>query len=121
MTEYAKLYDSKVLMLESIEKEAPSSAATDTAETAAVSYPRVSKINIANLLNLVKGAAQKYIPGQAVNPLPTAEQYAEQLRSQSQQTTQKPAAIVCENEKSVRAAGRRYPYKRCCNHSLTAV
>ena len=49
-------------MLESIEKEASGSATTDTAETAAVSYPKASKISVANLLNLVKGKAQKYIP-----------------------------------------------------------
>ena len=44
------------------EKEAPGSATTDTAETAAVSYPKASKISVANLLDHVKDKAQKYIP-----------------------------------------------------------
>lgn len=85
---YASVYDGKVLVLESIEKEGPSSSATtDAANGAAVSYPSgpssegpsssassratsapdrhpsgPSEISVKDLLALVKGDAIKYIP-----------------------------------------------------------
>ena len=87
---YASLYDGRVLVLESIEKEeASSSATTDAAQSAAVNYPSASsleeasssapstvstgdtadkypsapsKISVKDLLDLVKGDAAKYVP-----------------------------------------------------------
>ena len=61
---FAGVYDGKVLVLEEIEKEGPSSSAiTDTAQGAAVNYPSgPSKISVKDLLALVKGDAARYVP-----------------------------------------------------------
>ncbi len=61
---YASVYDGKVLVLENIEKESPSSsAATDAAEKAAVYHPSgLSAISVKDLLSLVKGDAARYVP-----------------------------------------------------------
>ena len=61
---FASVYDGKVLVLEGIEKEGPSSSAiTDAAQNAAVNYPSSpSAISVKDLLSLVKGDAEKYIP-----------------------------------------------------------
>jgi|GEM_PF-1035110 len=61
---YASVYDGKVLVLEGIEKEGPSSSAiTGAAPGAAVNYPSgPSEISVKDLLALVKGDAIKYIP-----------------------------------------------------------
>ena len=63
--QYASLYDSKVLVLEKIEKEEASSSALAPAKTgnAGDRHPSASSfISIEELLNLVKGEAGKYIP-----------------------------------------------------------
>ena len=52
---YAAVYDGKVLILEGIEKETSSSAASPPANAGLENHPSVSKINVADLLNLVKG------------------------------------------------------------------
>ena len=61
---YASVYDGKVLVLEGIEKESPSSsAATDATAKAAVYHPSgLSEISVKDLLALVKGDALKYVP-----------------------------------------------------------
>ena len=61
---FAGVYDGKVLVLEEIEKEGPSSSAiTDTAQGAAVNYPSgPSEISVKDLLALVKGDAARYVP-----------------------------------------------------------
>lgn len=66
-SEYSAVYDNKVLVVESIEKEdASSSALTADELTSAGKYPSASsKISIADLLSLVKGDAAKYLPGKA--------------------------------------------------------
>ena len=60
---YAPIYDGKVLVLEGIEKETSSSAASSTQENPAPdNHPSVSAISVKDLLGLVKGEDQKYIP-----------------------------------------------------------
>ena len=89
---YASVYDGKVLVLESIEKEeASSSATTDAAQSTAVNYPSASSseeasssapstasetdtaekypsasstISVKDLLGFVKGDAERYVPKQ---------------------------------------------------------
>lgn len=96
---FASVYDGKVLVLEGIEKESPSSSAgaaeaitpsaelypsglslagpsgsatTDAAENAAVSYPSgPATISVKDLLSLVKGSGARYVPSQ---PAGTAAQ-----------------------------------------------
>ncbi len=82
---YAQNYDTKVLELADIKREgASSSAPTDAAKLAAVKHPSApSSISVADLLGLVKGNAEKYIPTpsstttatkDAGMPLPTAQE-----------------------------------------------
>ena len=61
---FAGVYDGKVLVLEGIEKEGPSSSATtDTTQGAAVNYPSgPSELSVKDLLALVKGDAARYVP-----------------------------------------------------------
>ena len=59
---YATLYDGKVLVLESVEKETSSSAPSPPVDTGLDKHPSVSEISIKDLLNLVKGEDAKYIP-----------------------------------------------------------
>ncbi len=60
--QYAKAYDGNFLVVEKIEKEEASSSAASTTEVA-INDPSASPtINIADLLDLVKGDAVKYIP-----------------------------------------------------------
>lgn len=62
---YASVYDGKVLVLESIEKEEASSSAPSTAPKtdAAEKYPSASSaISVKDLLGLVKGDAERYAP-----------------------------------------------------------
>ena len=65
--EYAAVYDNKVLLVESIEKEdASSSALTADGKAPAGKYPSASSvISVADLIGLVKGDAAKYLPGKA--------------------------------------------------------
>lgn len=59
---YANVYDGKVLVLEDIEKETSSSAASPSANAELDNHPSASEISVAELLNLVKGEDTKYIP-----------------------------------------------------------
>ena len=60
---YATLYDGKVLVLEGVEKETSSSAASSTqGNPAPDNHPSVSVISVKDLLDLVKGEDIKYIP-----------------------------------------------------------
>ena len=59
---YAPIYDGKVLVLEGIEKETSSSAASPSANAKLDNHPSVSTISVKELLDLVKGEDQKYIP-----------------------------------------------------------
>ena len=60
---YATVYDGKVLVVEEIKNEEASSSMAATAEHATHNQPSASStINIAELLDLVKGDARKYIP-----------------------------------------------------------
>ena len=60
---FASIYDGKVLVLEGIEKETSSSAASSTQEKPAPdNHPSVSIINVKDLLDLVKGKDVQYIP-----------------------------------------------------------
>ena len=60
---YATLYDGKVLVLEGVEKETSSSAASSTqGNPAPDNHPSVSVISVKDLLDLVKGEDTKYIP-----------------------------------------------------------
>ena len=59
---YAIVYDGKVLVLEGIEKETSSSAASSTqGNPAPDNHPSVSTYSVKDLLDLVKGEDQKYI------------------------------------------------------------
>ena len=80
METYASVYDGKVLVLESIEKEEASSSALSTVETSTgEKYPSASSviilaggdgkvkmgtktISVRELLEMIKGGAEKYIP-----------------------------------------------------------
>ncbi len=60
---FASIYDGKVLVLEGIEKETSSSAASSTQEKPAPdNHPSVSIISVKDLLDLVKGKDVQYIP-----------------------------------------------------------
>ena len=58
---YAPIYDGKVLVLESIEKETSSSAPSPSADAELDKHPSVSVISVKELLDLVKGEDAKYI------------------------------------------------------------
>ncbi len=65
---YASVYDGKVLVLEEIEKETSSSAASSTQEDPEPdNHPSVSMISVKDLLDLVKGEDVKYIPQRETN------------------------------------------------------
>ena len=61
---YAYAYDERVLLLDSIEKEAPSGSATaNTEQSPPLSHPSsASAIRVQDLLSLVNGEYQKYVP-----------------------------------------------------------
>ena len=50
---YSSVYDSRVLVVEEIEKETSGSVATKANEIASVNYPSVSTISVADLYALV--------------------------------------------------------------------
>ena len=61
--EYSRAYDSRVLSLESIEKEEPSSSAFTSTPNGAVEYPSSSStIRVHDLLRLVNSRYRKYVP-----------------------------------------------------------
>lgn len=61
--EYSRVYDSRVLSLESIEKEEPSSSAFTSTPNGAVEYPSSSStIRVHDLLRLVNSRYRKYVP-----------------------------------------------------------
>ena len=61
--EYSRAYDSRVLSLESIEKEEPSSSAFTSTPNGAVEYPSSSStIRVQDLLRLVNSRYRKYVP-----------------------------------------------------------
>lgn len=61
--EYSRAYDSRVLSLESIEKEEPSSSAFTSTPNGAVEYPSSSfTIRVHDLLRLVNSRYRKYVP-----------------------------------------------------------
>lgn len=61
--EYSRAYDSRVLSLESIEKEEPSSSAFTSTPNGAVEYPSSSStIRVQDLLCLVNSRYRKYVP-----------------------------------------------------------
>lgn len=61
--EYSRAYDSRVLSLESIEKEEPSSSAFTSTPNGAVEYPSSSfTIRAHDLLRLVNSRYRKYVP-----------------------------------------------------------
>lgn len=74
---YAYAYDERVLALESIEKEEPSSSATaDTEQSPPLSHPSSSStIRVQDLLHLVNSEYQKYVPEMA-NANINTEQYS---------------------------------------------
>lgn len=61
--DYAGVYDTVVLAVEDIEKDLPGSARPLTDKSASMQRPdKSSTIRVADLLNLVKGDTEKYIP-----------------------------------------------------------
>lgn len=66
----ATVYDGKCLVVEEIQKEEASSSAAPTTEVAINDPSASSTINIADLLELVKGEAATYIPTEAATYIP---------------------------------------------------
>lgn len=128
---YASVYDGKVLVLEGIEKEDVSSSAPSTAldSSAAEKHPSTSSaISVKDLLGLVKGDAEKYVPkaGESVRfsvddaentwenrakaELEAVERELERRRNLDYQTEllrNGGAAAVRENETTVRQLEKR--------------
>ena len=65
---FSKVYDSKVLVVEEIKKEASSSASTDAPKKVPVTYPSASFYSIKDMIDLVNTEDRnKYIPMPAEN------------------------------------------------------
>lgn len=129
---YASVYDGKVLVLEGIEKEDVSSSAPSTAldSSAAEKHPSTSSaISVKDLLGLVKGDAEKYVPrpggevrysvddsveeawaNRPKTPLEAVQREIERLSSKEYQERtlreEGPKAIV-ENERTIRQLQKR--------------